>query len=70
MIVGADVHKRTHTFVAVTRAASWPRKHWPLLQKAIWKPLGAHQWTERRWALEDCRHLTRRLEPDLLAAST
>ena len=25
------------------------------------------RWPERRWALEDCRHLTRRLESDLLA---
>lgn len=28
----------------------------------------AGQWHERRWALEDCRHLTRRLEGDLLRA--
>jgi transposase len=26
----------------------------------------ASQWPQRRWALEDCRHLTRRLESDLL----
>jgi transposase len=28
----------------------------------------AAQWDERRWAIEDCRHLSRRLEADLLAA--
>jgi len=28
----------------------------------------ASQWPERRWAIEDCRHVTRRLEGDLLAA--
>jgi transposase len=28
----------------------------------------ARRWRERTWALEDCRHLTRRLERDLLAA--
>jgi transposase len=28
----------------------------------------AGQWPERRWALEDCAHLTRRLSADLLAA--
>jgi hypothetical protein len=28
----------------------------------------AGQWPERRWAIDDCRHLSRRLERDLLAA--
>ena len=28
----------------------------------------ARRWRDRTWALEDCRHLTRRLEIDLLAA--
>jgi transposase len=28
----------------------------------------AGQWAQRRWAIQDCRHLARRLERDLLAA--
>src|SRR5258708_27058961 len=28
----------------------------------------ARQWSERRWALENCRHLSRVLERDLLSA--
>jgi transposase len=28
----------------------------------------AGQWPQRRWAVEDCRHVSRRLEADLLAA--
>lgn len=28
----------------------------------------AEQWPERTWALEDCRHLSRRLESDLVRA--
>jgi hypothetical protein len=31
----------------------WARRHWP---------------NDRRWAVEDCRHVTGRLEHDLLAA--
>ncbi len=34
------------------------------LQAVAW----AGQWSARSWALEDCRHLTRRLEGDLLDA--
>jgi transposase len=73
VVVGADVHKRSHTFVAVdvqgqqlaqitVRADS--RGH----DKAIrWaqKEFGT---TDLRWAVEDCRHLSARLEIDLLEA--
>jgi transposase len=68
--LGSDSHKRTHTVVAVdvngrqigsrTAAATSPG-HLDLLG---W----AEQWPERRWALEDCRHVSRRLERELLAA--
>lgn len=68
--VGGDLHKRTHTFVAadangvqlatITVEAS-PVGH----RKALkW----ARQFAERRWALENCRHLSRRFEAHLLAA--
>src|SRR5215208_4416776 len=70
VVVGADVHKRTHTFVAVNevgrqlgqltvssdgkghaKALRWARQTFP---------------GERKWGIEDCRHLSARLERDLL----
>jgi hypothetical protein len=70
LTIGGDSHKRTHTFVAVdelgrkvattTVAATTDGN----LDAIRW----AGQWPERRWALEDCRHLTRRLDSDLLRA--
>jgi transposase len=68
--IGVDAHKRTHTLVAVDEAgrklsertvAATPDGHFEALE---W----ASEWDERRFALEDCRHLTRRLEGDLLRA--
>lgn len=70
VIVGVDVHKRTRTLVAVDETgrklaektvAATPDGD---LEAVAW----AGRWPERRWALEDCRHLTRRLELDLLRA--
>lgn len=71
VVVGADVHKRTHTFVAVdevgrqlgsltvnadrkghAKALRWARQMFP---------------GDRIWGIEDCRHLSARLERDLLA---
>ncbi len=68
--IGGDSHKRTHTFVAVDdvgrklserTVAATTEGH---LEALKW----AEQWSERRWAIEDCRHLTRQVESDLLAA--
>jgi transposase len=68
--IGADLHKRTHTVVAVDEhgrrlaertARATPAGHLELLR---W----ARAFGERRWALEDCRQLSRRLERDLLVA--
>jgi len=70
VIVGVDAHKRTHTLVAVDEVgrkvadktvAATPEGH---LEALEW----AARWPERMFALEDCRHVTRRLESDLLAA--
>jgi len=70
VVIGTDSHKRTHTVVAVDgtgrklaekTASTAPAGHLELLR---W----ARRWRDRTWALEDCRHLTRRLEIDLLAA--
>jgi transposase len=70
--LGIDAHKRTHTVVAVdelgrelgqkTTTATTSDDHLEMLRWA--KRFG----DERTWAVEDCRHLSRRLEADLLAA--
>lgn len=72
VVVGADVHKRTHTFVAVDQAA---RELGHRTFEATTKGhLSAVRWvreqfgTEVVWAIEDCRHLSARLERDLLTA--
>jgi transposase len=72
VVVGADVHKRTHTFVAVDEVG---RK---LGEKVVAATGSGHaeavMWVRERfgtevvWAIEDCRHLSARLERDLLTA--
>jgi transposase len=71
--LGIDAHKRTHTIVAidargrqlaVKTIATTTKDHLGLL---VW----AEQLTDSEgllWAIEDCRHLSRRLERDLLGA--
>jgi transposase len=72
VVLGIDAHKRTHTVVAVdelgrqlgvrvTQATSTAAH----LELVVWAGQFGGQ---RRWAVEDCRHLSRRLERDLLAA--
>lgn len=70
VVIGADLHKRSHTLVAVDEsgrrlaektASANPAGH---LELRRW--LG--QWPERTIALEDCRHLSRTFERDLLRA--
>jgi transposase len=72
VVVGADVHKRTHTFVAVDEAArELGHKTFPATTEGH---RAAARWvrerfgTDVRWAVEDCRHLSARLERDLLSA--
>ncbi len=68
--IGVDLHKRTHTLVAVDdNGRRLAEKTAPAtaaghLELVRW----AARWPERRFALEDCRHLSRRLERDLLLA--
>jgi transposase len=70
VVIGADAHKATHTFVAVDELGL------KLGEKTVVATSEGHlgalswasKWPGRCWALEDCRHLTRRLEADLLAA--
>ena len=70
VVVGADVHKRTHTFVAVDEVG---RK---LAEKVVKATTTGHaeavMWARELfgaqvvWAIEDCRHLSARLERDLM----
>jgi transposase len=68
--LGGDCHKRTHTLVAVDENGQQLGVKTVLavqsghLEALDW----ARQWTERRWALENVRHLSRGLEADLLRA--
>jgi hypothetical protein len=76
VLLGIDPHKDTHTVVAVDQAGrqldqttvpartlghgqlvGWARTRWPSTAQRI-------------WAVEDCRHVTGRLERDLLAAGS
>jgi transposase len=68
--LGTDSHKQSHTVVAVDengrelgelRVAATPAGHREALG---W----ARQWPERRWAMENCRQLSRGLERDLLVS--
>jgi len=70
VVIGVDAHKRTHTLVAVDQVGrklaertvrAIPDGH---ADAAAW----AAQWPEVTFAMEDCRHVTRRLEADLLRA--
>lgn len=70
--IGIDAHKRSHTAVVVdeqgrqlalrTSNGTSSADHLALLAWA------GGQGGPRRWAVEDCRHLSRRLERDLLMA--
>jgi len=71
VMIGIDAHKRSHTIVVVdeqgrqlaeTTTGTGSSDHLQLLGWA------ARHGADRLWAVEDCRHLSRRLERDLLAA--
>jgi transposase len=71
MVIGIDAHKRSHTAVTVDElgrqgftktVGTTTQGHLELLKWA------AGYDEQRLWAIEDCRHLTRRLERDLIAA--
>jgi transposase len=72
VIVGIDAHKRTHTAVAIDEAG---RKLGEKTTRMTTTEANLElvRWAdsfgpERRFAVEDCRHLSRRLEADLLAS--
>ena len=68
--LGVDAHKRTHTIVVVEENGV------EVSQKTVVATSAGHlealrwatQWPVRRWAIEDCRHLSRRLTTELLVA--
>jgi transposase len=72
VICGIDAHKRTHTVVVIdgvgrqlgtkTTTSTTSEAHLELVEWA------ARFGSVRRWAIEDCRTLSRRLEGDLLRA--
>jgi transposase len=70
VVIGVDAHKRTHTLVAADELGR------PLAERTVPATSDGHlvalewaaRWPRRRWAVEDCRHLTRTLERDLLRA--
>ena len=70
VVIGVDAHKRTHTLVAADELGR------ELATKTLAATADGHlaaiawasRWPTRRWAIEDCRHLTRTLEADLLRA--
>lgn len=73
VVVGADVHKRSHTFVAVDGGGA---KLGEITVKAdVTGHDKAIRWAQTHfgddltWGIEDCRHLSARLEIDLLDAA-
>jgi transposase len=70
VVIGIDAHKWTHTLVAIDQVGrklaertvrATPEGN---VAAATW----ASQWQQVTFAIEDCRHVTRRLEADLLTA--
>jgi transposase len=70
VVIGVDSHKSTHTAVAVDETGrklaerTVPARSTGHLELVRW----ATHFPDRRFALEDCRHLSRRLSGDLLVA--
>lgn len=70
VVLGADLHKRSHTVVVIDATGR------QLAEKTIPATDAGHldlrrwaaQWPERTWGLEDCRHLSRRLDAELVRA--
>ena len=71
VVLGIDAHKHSHTVVAVDQLGRKLGER--TLGTATADHLALLAWAEqfgdeRLWAVEDCRHLSRRLERDLLGA--
>ena len=71
LVVGIDAHKRSHTAVVVDGLGRQVAQR--TVNTATADHLDLLRWVEqldgeRLWAVEDCRHVSRRLERDLLVA--
>lgn len=70
VVLGADLHKRSHTVVVIDGTGrrlaekTIPATDTGHLELRRW----AAQWPDRTWGLEDCRHLSRRLDAELVRA--
>ena len=70
VVLGADLHKRSHTIVVIDATGrkladkTIPATDAGHLELRRW----AAQWPDRTWGLEDCRHLSRRLDAELVRA--
>lgn len=70
VVLGADLHKRSHTIVVIDGTGR------QLAEKTVAATDTGHlelrrwaaQWPDRTWGLEDCRHLSRRLDAELVRA--
>ena len=72
IVIGADTHKRTHALAAVDAGTGRGRGARQIKADEEGH-LAAVRWArglddERVWAIEDCRHVSRRLEQALIAA--
>jgi transposase len=72
IVIGADTHKGSHALAAVDEGTGKVRGHREIKADDAGH-LAAVRWArglegERVWALEDCRHVSRRFEQALLAA--
>jgi transposase len=72
IVIGVDAHKRTHTLVALDAGTGVSRGQTTIqasddgVLNALRLVAGLDR--ERVWAVEDCRHVTSRLERALLGA--
>jgi transposase len=72
IVIGTDTHKRSHALAAVDAGTGRVRGHREIKAEEPGH-LAAVRWArgldgQRVWAIEDCRHVSRRLEQALLAA--
>jgi transposase len=72
IVIGADTHKGSHALAAVNEGTGKVRGHREIKADDAGH-LAAVRWArglddERVWAIEDCRHVSQRLEQALLAA--
>jgi len=72
IVIGVDTHKRSHTLVALDAATAGARGQLTIAASEDGTLLGlrfaAELDAERVWALEDCRHVSGRLERGLVAS--